>query len=152
MMLNPDTNYIFFGECDGFHGSMKEFIKLLKDFLSLIYRIKVFSKDVPHKENKLKVGSFHYSIPKIYGSCKKIKEMHKIFYEHRHYIFSYADDKNKHIIVIDTKIYSCHWFRLDNQKRVLTVSHIIINGNMDDFVVEHIPIHQNASTIKTKKI
>jgi len=141
MMINPDTDYVFFGDCDGFRGSAKEFIKLLKGFLLSKYRIKVLSKDVSYTENKSKVGSFHYSIPKIYGSCKKIKDMHKKFYEQHLDIFSYTNKENKNITVIDTKIYSRHWFRYPDQSKegVDGTSHIIINGKMADFVVEHIP-------------
>ena len=112
MRISPDCNYIFFGDCDGYEGSFKSFAKLLKEFLASEYKIKVLYRDILYTENKSKIGSFHYSIPKIYGSCKKIKDMHENFYKAHLDIFWRKNNNRKDIRVIDK------WFRyLISQKK-----------------------------------
>ena len=83
-----------------------------KEFLASEYKIKVLYRDILYTENKSKIGSFHYSIPKIYGSCKKIKDMHENFYKAHLDIFWRKNDNGKDIRVIDK------WFRyLISQKK-----------------------------------
>src|SRR5579872_6508545 len=75
MDILKDNNYIFFGDCDNFRGTFKEFAEMLIDFLETHYEIETTMDDISYTENKAKVGSFHCSIPKIYGSCNKLKEL-----------------------------------------------------------------------------
>lgn len=133
MRIDPNKNYIFFGDCDGYNGTFNEFCNLLIKFLDKCYDIKIDKNDVSYTVNYSKNGSFHYSIPKIYASCKKIKEMHKNF-------ILKSDIDNKYS-VIDISIYSKHWFRLPNQKKEgkHNTEHIIKHGKLNDFIVEYIP-------------
>jgi hypothetical protein len=143
MRINVDKNYIFFGDCDKFDGSFEEFAELLTGFLAKHYKIKVSMDDISYTENEGICGSFHYSIPKIYGSCKKIKEIHEKFYKNHIDVFlrNNVDNKGKSVRVVDTSIYANKWFRYPKQKKETKegVRHIIQHGMMADFVVEHIP-------------
>jgi hypothetical protein len=143
MRINVDKNYIFFGDCDKFDGSFEEFAELLTAFLAKHYKIKVSMDDISYTENEGICGSFHYSIPKIYGSCKKLKEMHEKFYKNHIDVFlrNNVDNKGKSVRVVDTSIYANKWFRYPKQKKETKegVRHIIQHGMMADFVVEHIP-------------
>jgi hypothetical protein len=126
MRISSDQNYIFFGDCDHFKGSFPEFAELLIDFL----------KD--HYEGV--DGSFHYSIPNFYTSCKKLKEIHEKFYQKHIDIFHYIID-GKVQKVVDISIYANKWFRYPQQRKEKNknVKHIIKKGKMKDFVVEYIP-------------
>ena len=141
MRISPTSCYIFFGDCDGFNGSFKGFARLLKEFLASNYKIRVLYRDILYTENKSKSGSFHYSIPKIYGSCKKLKEIHENFYKAHLDVFCYKNENGKDLRVVDTSIYSSKWFRYPEQSKEgeSNTAHIIINGSMSDFVVDHIP-------------
>ena len=88
MRIDPKKNYIFFGDCDKFDGSFDKFSELLINFLSCCYDIEVSLKDISYTENEGVDGSFHYSIPKYYTSCKKLKEMHAKFCKHYENVFS----------------------------------------------------------------
>ena len=140
MRICSDKNYIFFGDCDKFNGSFDEFAELLIDFLKKHYRLHVTDDDISYTENEGVDGSFHYSIPKFYASCKKLKEIHEKFYEKHTDIFCKNEGK-KATKVIDTSIYTNKWFRYPSQKKENTegVRHIIKRGEMVEFVVEHIP-------------
>src|SRR5437870_1188670 len=99
MRINSDESYIFYGDCDWFRGSFDEFSKLLIKFLSSHYDIKLEKNEISHTINKDKCGSFHYSIPKIYGSAKKLKEIHSHFFNKHRDIFQYTDDNGKKTVV-----------------------------------------------------
>lgn len=88
MRICSNQSYIFFGDCDGYNGKFDKFAKLLIDFLLIHYKIKIIINEISYTENESKLGSFHYSIPKIYGSCKKLKEMHEMFFEKHKNIFN----------------------------------------------------------------
>lgn len=142
MRICDNKNYIFFGDCDGYNGKFIDFAVLLKKFLDIRYNIDVVLDEISYTENesKSKYGSFHYSIPKIYGSCAKLKEMHEMFYKEHQNIFSKNTD-GKIVRIIDTSIYTNKWFRYPNQSKEgnNNVKHIIINGDIVDFIVEYIP-------------
>lgn len=141
MRICSDKSYIFFGDCDGYNGTFDKFAKLLIDFLLVHYKIKVSMNEISYTENESKNGSFHYSIPKIYGSCKKLKEMHEKFYNKHKDIFCKNVD-GKASRVVDTSIYTNKWFRYPNQSKEENdnVKHIIKHGDIRDFIVEYIPI------------
>lgn len=150
MRICPDKNYVFFGDCDKFNGSFNEFAELLMDFLKKYYKIKVLIDEISYTENEGVEGSFHYSIPKFYASCKKLKEIHEKFFEINKNIFCRKENKTV-VKVIDTSIYSNKWFRYPLQKKgsVDGVRHIIKHGGMTDFVVEYIP--KNSICINDKE-
>jgi hypothetical protein len=135
-----DKNYIFFGDCDKFNGTFDKFRKLLIDFLDQLYKIKLSVEDISYTENESIRGSYHYSVPKIYGTCETLKNIHDAFYEkHKNIFCKKIGKKTKR--VIDTSIYANKWFRYPNQSKESdsTVKHIIKHGNMVDFIVEYIP-------------
>jgi hypothetical protein len=140
MRLRVGCNYVFFGDCDNFNGSFDQFAKLLIDFLNIKYGIKVDMNDISWTENKSKSGSFHYSIPKFFGSLEKIKEIHVNFFKAHEAIFLIKKNK-KSTKVVDTCIYSDHWFRYPEQSKegVSNTKHVIKHGKMIDHVVEFIP-------------
>lgn len=152
MRICSTRSYIFFGDCDEFIGTFGKFAKLLIEFLLLHYKIEILPSEISYTENKFKDGSFHYSIPKIFGTCAKLKEIHKAFYEKHIDIFKYLNNStNKMQKVIDTTIYSNKWFRYPEQSKEKQngTKHIIKNGKMIDFIVEHIP--KNSLCIDDKE-
>lgn len=116
MRICIDKNYIFFGDCDGYDGTFDEFANMFIDFLFTFYRINVDSEEIYYTENESKPGSFHYSIPKIYGSCEKLKEIHERFYEKYKNVFC-KNNEGKTTRVVDTSIYTNKWFRYPNQSK-----------------------------------
>ena len=141
MRIHSDQNYIFFGDVDGYDKSFDEFSILLKDFLNEYCFIQIEQKDISYSENKCKTGSYHYSIPSLYTSCNALKQFHVLFQK-----------KYNLGAVIDTTIYSDHWFRYPNQHKesILGTEHVIMNGKMRDFIVEYIPETVVMITIKSE--
>ena len=146
--INKDGTYIFFGDCDGFRGTFEEFFVIIKLFLDKYYDIQVELDDVSYTTNESKEGSFHYSIPKIYCSCEKLKEIHGNMLECYKNKFVY-DGKN--VKVIDVGIYTDKWFRYPNQlkENKKGTEHVIKKGTMVDFITEYIPI--SSVCIEDKK-
>jgi P4 family phage/plasmid primase-like protien len=150
MRIHPSDDYIFFGDCDEFRSdpeknaedSFKMFAQLLIDFLKNSYNISIVHTDISWTYNESKKGSFHYSVPKIYASAGKLKEMHSNFFKEHENIFLYKKGK-KNQKVIDTTIYSEHWFRYPNQTKEQEpgTEHLIKQGKIIDQIVEHIPIN-----------
>ncbi len=132
--VHNDSQYIFFGDLDGFND-IHSFISLLIDFLKINYDLELSSNDVSYSKNNTKPFSYHYSIPRWNLSTKNLKLLHNNF-------ISFINDDNLKKS-IDTSIYSEHWFRLPNQSKGNLNSndgvHLIINGDILDFVVELIP-------------
>ena len=149
--IDPIKNYIFFGDCDGYKGkTFKDFANLFISFLNKYYDISLNFSDFSYTINKSKKGSYHYSIKSIFCSCKKLKEIHKNFLDLESKNLTYiADDKSYNII--DTTIYSKHWFRYPNQHKEGKdgSEHIIKQGKMIDFVVDFIP--NEAISVENKK-
>lgn len=136
LRIQKGTNYIFFGDCDGFNGTFNEFSEILVDFLEQCYDIKVFPEEISYTVNNAKIGSFHYSIPKLYASCEKLKEMHvKLLEKHSN------DLKNNRRSAVDLSTYTNKWFRYPLQTKADDTPgrHIIQHGDMIDFVIEHLP-------------
>jgi len=129
--IHKKINYIFFGDIDGYSGVITEFINRLQKFLKENYKLTFDEEEFLYTENESKHGSYHYSIPKWNLSSEKLKEIHAKFKET-------FDNKN----VIDTTIYSEHWFRCPNQSKGHIgdkTHHIIKSGKMRDFVIDYIP-------------
>lgn len=140
MRLEKSKTYIFFGDCDDYNGSFLEFAVLIKDFLNKFYGIKIKKKDISYTENKSKKGSFHYSIPSLHGINDKIlKQIHEKFANAHKQLFV-VDKKGKNSC-IDTSIYTDKWFRMPNQtkEKKPKTEHIIMKGEMKDFIVSYIP-------------
>jgi hypothetical protein len=140
MRIISTENYIFFGDCDHFDGNFESFCDMLIDFLIIHYDIKVALKDISYTQNEAMNGSFHYSIPKYYASCKKLKEIHTKFYQKHEDVFCKKVD-GKTQKVVDTTVYTTKWFRypLQHKAKAKKTRHIIQHGEMIDFVVENIP-------------
>ena len=69
-------------------------------------------------------------------------------------LFKYMDN-NTTKKVIDTTIYSEHWFRCPNQRKGTSINdntkHIIIKGTMEDFIIYHISEHSiNINDVQFK--
>jgi len=138
--IDPLIPYQFFGDCDKFRGSFNDFSKILIDFMKKYYNIQISENQISYTENKSVNGSFHYSIPSLYCSCKKLKEIHTNLLEKNKdtFIYQLGNSIQK---VIDTTIYSKHWFRLPNQlkEQKKDTEHIIKRGKMEDFILGYIP-------------
>ena len=139
--IHPTTTYIFFGDLDHYNKSIETFINLLKNFLATYYNLHFEVNDFKYTKNNSKEGSYHYSILKWNLTTEKLKEIHIEF------IKEYKNDLSNDIdgrvaICVDTSIYSEHWFRCPNQYKGNSndvSKHIIINGNMKDFIIDYIP-------------
>ena len=138
--IDPLIPYQFFGDCDKFRGSFNDFSKILIDFMKKYYNIPINENQISYTENKSVNGSFHYSIPSLYCSCMKLKEIHTKLLEKNKDIFIYQLNESIQK-VIDTTIYSKHWFRLPNQSKEQKkdTEHIIKRGKMEDFILGYIP-------------
>lgn len=81
LRIQKNNSYIFFGDCDGYKDNNPiTFFNLLISFLDEHYDIKITFDDISYTINKSKIGSYHYSIPKIYASINKLKEIHENFF------------------------------------------------------------------------
>jgi hypothetical protein len=143
MRIQKNSYYIFFGDCDYYKDNDPLiFFRLLISFLDNYYNIKISLDDISYTINKSKLGSYHYSIPKYYASCQKLKEIHENFSNMHIDIFNYYDENNKLNKVVDSGIYKDSWFRYPNQTKesIENTEHIIKKGKIIDFIVEYIPI------------
>jgi len=131
--------------------------------LDKYYNIQIKENEISYTENKSVKGSFHYIIPSLYGSCKKLKEIHTNLLNAYKDTFIYQSDDSLQK-VIDTTIYSKHWFRLPNQmkEQQKDTEHIIKRGKIKDFILgyiqknsknidENIFKNDNKISIKVKK-
>lgn len=93
--------------------------------------------------NNGKNGSYHYSIPKWNLSTDKLREIHKKLIEKTGKEFeTQSGERKRTVYCVDTVIYSNHWFRYPNQKKSKNNEpgvHIVQDGSMIDFIVDHIP-------------
>lgn len=137
--IDPTKQYKFFGDCDNYKGTIDKFIELLITFLDQKYAIKVNKDAIMYTENKKKKGSYHYSIPSLNASVKKLKEVHTNFKKmYTDEFVNVVDGKAQN--VIDTSIYSVHWFRCPNQSKEgdKDTKHRIVKGQMKDFIIDHV--------------
>lgn len=139
--IHNKTNYIFFGDLDGYNDDISIFRSKLKDFLNQRYNLSFEDNEFKFTKNNSKEGSFHYSIPKWNLSTEKLKEIHTNFLRLNKEEFCFKQNK-KIVNCIDTSIYSEHWFRCPNQSKGNGQNknqHIIIEGNLEDFLITYIP-------------
>lgn len=138
--IDPKKLYKFFGDCDNYKKTIKEFITLLVNFLNNSYDLQISNDDVMYTENEGKKGSYHYVIPLLNAKIPKLKEIHKNFSNAHKDEFTYMGQNNKTKNVIDTTIYSVHWFRCPNQSKEGKVDtrHKIKKGTMKDFILDYI--------------
>jgi phage/plasmid-associated DNA primase len=134
--VENETQYIFFGDLDGYQNDIKIFFEFLKKYLLKYYDIKIELKDIKYTQNSDKNDSYHYSIPKLNASTEKLKEIHVNILKDTGNEFIKTDNTK----IIDTTIYSSHWFRCPNQSKSnnQTGIHEIKYGNMEDFIITHI--------------
>ena len=99
------------------------------------------------KENE---KSFHYSIPKLFGSSNTLKEIHEKFAKSYKELVS-KNENGEEKNCIDKSIYCDKWFRMPNQTKegVDGTEHFIVKGELIDFVVEF--ILDDAVDITNKK-
>jgi len=161
--IHKKSQYIFFGDLDGYINGIKKFIEILINFLKQFYNLELNEDDISYTQNDIKSGSYHYSITKWNLSCENLKEIHNHLLKENKNEFIIKTDK-KFISCIDTTIYSEHWFRCPNQSKGTadTGKHIIKKGSMIDFIVDYIPKdsinindflknnNQNSNTLSTK--
>lgn len=148
--IHKRFQYIFFGDLDHYNKKIEIFIKKLQNFLEKYYGIYFDVNEFKYTKNNIKDGSYHYSIPKWNASTEKLKEVNLHFLKINKEDFTYIDDNGEKSHMVDTTIYSEHWFRCPNQKKGNEKSqHIIMNGQSEDFVIEHIPdMSININNIK----
>ena len=137
--IHKNTQYIFFGDLDNYKNEISKFIKLLKFFLNERYDLNFEKNEFKYTQNNKNKNSYHFSIPKWNLSTEKLKEIMKQFYEENKTEFT-VDRKR----IIDTTIYSEHWFRCPNQKKGTNIDnnskHKIMSGKMEDFIIEYIDV------------
>jgi len=147
--IHPNTNYIVFGDIDNYSNEIGVFITLMQNFLNVYYDIQIKLGDIYYTQNIGKKESYHFSIPKLYCSCEKLKEILGNF----SYVNSGEFTKKtstRTIKSIDLSIYSEHWFRYPNQSKNgdEKMKHKIIYGSTVNFIVEYIP--KNSICIENK--
>lgn len=133
----PENQYIFYGDLDKYIDNFFEFVVIFQSFLNKYYNLHVETDEIKYTKNNKKCGSFHYSIPKWFCTAIKLKEIHENFNK-IHPTFK------PHV---DTSVYTKHWYRCPNQSKGKGKEkiysgdnqHVIINGTINDFVIDYIP-------------
>lgn len=134
--IDPGKKYIYYADIDGFTSDILVFRNDIFELLESKYGIELEPADFKYTANRGKSGSYHVSIPKIYGypgEFKKIGQMVLDKYPEK-YISSNGN-------IIDLLVYSERWFRCPNQKKEgkSGTEHRIVFGEMRDFIIEYIP-------------
>ena len=134
LKLNMDDNVILFGDID--HIENEERFLNIKSALCDYFDIEGVDYTKSIKENEL---SYHWSFNAYFTTVKNLKN-HMLKFKKLHPEFN--DNQ------IDTSIYKENsWFRLPNQtSEDKPFNHIIIEGEMESFIVNHIP--ENCDEIK----
>lgn len=145
------NQYIFFGDLDNYKQEINVFIQMLQDFMKNRYNLEFVTDEFKYTKNSNKEGSYHYSISKWHATTNKLKEIHQNFIKEHKDDLTHKTDK-KTITVVDTTIYSNHWFRCPKQSKGKGENgiHKIINGEMKDFIISHIP--ENSENIENVDI
>jgi phage/plasmid-associated DNA primase len=132
--------YIFFGDIDGYKKNIDEYMTEFFDFLKKRYNLD--KQKYYYTKNTKDDNSYHFSIPSWNTTTEKMKEIFTKFKEENKNKsdFMYVEN-NKKKNVIDTSIYSDHWFRCPNQSKGDNSkgTHKIIEGEMKNFIIEHVP-------------
>lgn len=147
--IHPKNQYIFFGDLDNYNKDIINFFNILSNFLAKYYDIIISDNDIYYTQNNKKVNSYHYSIPKYNASTEKLKEIHENLIKIHKEEFIFKGDKKIEKIV-DTTIYSEHWFRCPNQSKGSGNKncHVIKKGEICNFIIDYIP--ENSSNINDK--
>jgi len=134
--IDPGKKYIYYADLDGIECEIEEFRDDLYDIISSKYGITLDADDFKYTMNRSKYGSFHVSIPRIYGSLAELKNICTLLLEK--HPDKYTKDGDN---LLDTVVYSSRWFRAPNQlkENVAGTEHEIVNGVIRDFVIEYIP-------------
>lgn len=146
--------YIFFGDLDHMTCDILEWSNDFIPFFNKEFSTNITFADISYTKNKLNNGSFHYSIPKFSAPVEKIKSFHIKFNNEFGDKYTYQSEKEKKTCV-DISIYGEKWFRMPLQSKASDKEtiHEIIQGQMKDFIVSHIPkntislIKKNNDTI-----
>ena len=104
--------------------------------ISSEYGISLLDDDFKYTRNRSKYGSYHVSIPRVYGSLAELKNICTVLLDK--YPDKYTKDGNN---LLDPVVYSSRWFRAPNQLKegVAGTEHEIISGVIRDFIIEYIP-------------
>lgn len=134
--IHSNTTYIFFCDIDKCEYKIDFVRDSLNDFLKDNYKISFSVDEFKYTKNDVTEGSYHISIPKWNMKTEKLKE---IMLNYEKYLKKVHNINKKNI---DTSIYSEHWYRCPNQSKGSgdkKNKHIIMNGNMEDFIIDYIP-------------
>jgi phage/plasmid-associated DNA primase len=131
--IDPEKSYKIFGDIDGYTGNIIELITTIIDFFKDKYELTVIK--FSYTENSGKKGSYHFVLPDYHTNCLKIKT---IIINLRNYLLENNIISKDNIL--DTTIYSKHWFRYPNQMKESKkgTEHKIIMGEMKDFIMEYL--------------
>jgi len=134
--IDPSKKYIYYADLDHMSCSIEEFRKDVFKDLSDYYGEDLQDDDFKYTKNVGKSGSYHISIPRICGSIEEFKKIAERLTSKYPYKYRNADCS-----IIDTSIYSEHWFRAPNQLKESRTGteHIIVKGEIRDFIIEFIP-------------
>ncbi len=141
LRLNKDDDVMFFGDLDGYPGSIDEFKSKLGAYLTKKGYATDMESSFRYTQNKKYVSkttpdgkSYHFTVLTLYASMDVMSKMMKEFM------------KAYNCPYIDTSVYGDKWWRLPGQKKgkkspsdnTEGTEHEIIKGDMVDFVVTHI--------------
>ena len=116
--IDPERIYIFYGDLDrkddGRHSTWKKFRDTLIGFLQNEYDLEVDDKSFCYTSNSGKIGSHHFSIPKLNAKAETLQKI----MEKCKSSFPESED------FVDTVIYKNHWWRLPNQT-IVDVRHLM---------------------------
>lgn len=137
--IEKGKRYQLYGDLDNFSYDINHFFSILKNYLLKDYNIVIDIDDIKYTKNNDEIkNSYHYSIPKIYGTTDELKIFQNKFKKNISKKEN-IDEKN-----IDTSIYSNHWYRAPNQYKGETKNevklynkHVIQRGSILDFIPEY---------------
>lgn len=143
--LEDDKECIVFGDID--HCPNQDTANQIFNLICDEFNVKdnQISKSYSFKEDKNE-HSYHWSITSLKSDFKTIKH---IFNQGK-----YKEFKDKEFkYMVDTNIYKNSWFRLPYQTtKEKTLTHEIIQGNPEDFLVQNIPEASKLFEYKIKEV
>ena len=137
--IDPTQNVVAFGDID--HCKTEDIFESFMEKLVETYELDSineisFTKSIKHDVSEF---SYHWSIPSIETNCYTLYDMMKKL-------------KNE-IENIDLSVYSSKFFRLPNQTNIdRPIQHIIIQGEMRDFLVHNIKKTNFISIIEKPEV
>ena len=129
LFLQDKTKYIVFGDID--HCSTFEEITNIFNIIALHFSTEVSNIKYCHSIKDNKEHSAHFSIPTLNATLQQQEQI-------------FLKLKNNNVLKcknLDVVVYKKNrWFRLPNQtNKEKTNKHIIINGEIKDFILDYIP-------------